>query len=386
MAKKRELDSLLQAKAELETHLRVAEADADDDEPTPAPAPALPKLTPMADVATEVPSNDELRSIMEHRQRAQEAVEAQERKLSELTALQSALRSRLNELEHDQAGEEEQEAQAASSVQQLQAMKQRMLMQQAAAAAPAGKQAWVDDDDDDDEVGDDDDAEEVAGKLLELISMKTQECEKLATVVEEARNAGMKADNPRLQAAERNLALRYAEVKKLAEMADKLGLSMQDEEEEENDDDGNDGGHNLAMVTEQPAQLQARLQQAEAAHDAALAKAQRLKLELENCVQQLQQIDGHASHQVAQHPAFRRMRGSVQQKLQALHAQMQDAVDVYEREPAPARDHNPTAFSLCLRFNPCAPTCTPQVRATLTRRRRWRCKHTRRRALSRRWT
>mmetsp|Transcript_31307 Transcript_31307/g.92026 ORF Transcript_31307/g.92026 Transcript_31307/m.92026 type:complete len:185 (-) Transcript_31307:642-1196(-) len=182
------------------------------------------------------------------------------------------------------------------------------------------------------------------------------------------------------------LALRYAEVKKLAEMADKLGLSMQDEEEEENDDDGNDGGHNLAMVTEQPAQLQARLQQAEAAHDAALAKAQRLKLELENCVQQLQQIDGHASHQVAQHPAFRRMRGSVQQKLQALHAQMQDAVDVYEREPAPARDHNPTAFSLCLRFNPCAPTCTPQVRATLTRRRRWRCKHTRRRALSRRWT
>eukprot|EP00966_Prymnesium_polylepis_P006852 157875-Prymnesium_polylepis.1 len=31
------------------------------------------------------------------------------------------------------------------------------------------------------------------------------------------------------------------------------------------------------------------------------------------------------------------MRGSVQQKLQALHAQMQDAVDVYEREPAPAR-------------------------------------------------
>ena len=184
MAKKRELDSLLQAKAELETHLRVAEADADDDA-TLAPASALPKLAPIADattgVGTEVPSNDELRSIMEHRQRAQEAVEAQERKLSELTALQSALRSRLNELEHDQAEEEQQEAQAASSVQQLQAMKQRMVLQRAAAPAPAGKQAWADDDDAD-EGGDDDEAEEVAGKLLELISMKTQECEKVCCV------------------------------------------------------------------------------------------------------------------------------------------------------------------------------------------------------------
>lgn len=55
----------------------------------------------------------------------------------------------------------------------------------------------------------------------------------LAVVIEDARKAGMSPDNPRLQAAEQNLATRYSEVKELADVAEKLGLQFQHSDEDE---------------------------------------------------------------------------------------------------------------------------------------------------------
>ena len=57
----------------------------------------------------------ELRAVLEHRRRAQQAVTEQERKIAELSALQERLRSRLAELEdnnqEDEEDEEEEEQQ-----------------------------------------------------------------------------------------------------------------------------------------------------------------------------------------------------------------------------------------------------------------------------------
>jgi len=71
---------------------------------------------------------------------------------------------------------------------------------------------------------------------------------------------------------------------------------------------------------------------AEAAHSmqVALSKVQRLTQELDHCMQQLKMIDGSTSDSVARHPAFRRMRASVQQKMESLKAQLGEARAVYE--------------------------------------------------------
>lgn len=266
--------------------------------PTEAPAqakspPRSPTKPTMAEASTETrPSEKELDEVAAHRQRAQLAVEEQERKLSELTALQAALRSRLNELEAQQ--EEE--------------------------AAPAQTSLEADEDEDDE------DGLDMAQKLHDLISIKTAECEKLAAVVEEAREAGMSADNPRLQAAERNLAYRYSEVKELAAIADKLGLSM---EEEEMDDAGQAA---TAPSGAEESALHARAEQAAASKQAALENVHRLQQELESCLQQLRMIDSSTSDSVARHPAFLRMRRSVEQKMQMLHTQLGEARAVYEHE------------------------------------------------------
>lgn len=65
---------------------------------------------------------------------------------------------------------------------------------------------------------------------------------------------------------------------------------------------------------------------------AALEAVQRYQIELRNCTNQLEMIDGSTSDQVARHPAFRRMRGSVEQKMQVLHQQLLEATAVYEHE------------------------------------------------------
>jgi len=156
-------------------------------------------------------------------------------------------------------------------------------------------------------------------------------------VVEEARAAGMAPDNPRLQAAERNLAIRYAEVKEMAAMADKLGIGYEEAAEADADEEL-DARYALSQGQQQdPAMLQARAQQAAAAEQAAAETVGRLQLELENCVQQLRMIDGSTSESVSRHPAFRRMRGSVQQKMEALHAQLTEARAAHEYEAQQSR-------------------------------------------------
>ncbi len=49
----------------------------------------------------------------------------------------------------------------------------------------------------------------MADRVLRLLSIKTDECQQLAAVVEEAREAGMDTSNPKLRAAEMDLATRY---------------------------------------------------------------------------------------------------------------------------------------------------------------------------------
>lgn len=95
-------------------------------------------------------TNLELQRILDHRRRAQEAVDEQERKLAELTALQAALRSRLNELERAQDEEE----------------------------ASAG--AVLDEDEDEDLEAEN---EDVSQKLLDLIAVKTADCEQVCHLV-----------------------------------------------------------------------------------------------------------------------------------------------------------------------------------------------------------
>ena len=141
-----------------------------------------------------------------HRQQAKQAVDEQERKIAQLTALQADLRNRLAELtandgvdeNDDEEEEEEEEA----------------------------------------EQGNDYEQDGLAERVLELLAVKTDECQQLAAVVEEARGAGMDPENQRLQQAERNLAMRYQEIKELAAFAHRLGLTMDDDDNDEDDHPG----------------------------------------------------------------------------------------------------------------------------------------------------
>ena len=64
----------------------------------------------------------------------------------------------------------------------------------------------------------------------------------------------------------------------------------------------------------------------------AAENVKRIEVELDQCVQQLQQIDSTSSEAVARHPAFRRVRGSVQNKIETLHATLNQARDAYDQE------------------------------------------------------
>jgi len=157
-------------------------------------------------------------------------------------------------------------------------------------------------------------------------------------VVEEARAAGMDSSNPRLMVAERNLAMRYQEIKELAAFAHKLGLDMGDEDDE--DDEEEDGGGGM---------LTAVAAQEEAAH-AALEKVQRLQAELDACVQELRIVDEKANPKVRSHPAFLQMREVVVEKLRRLHAELEAAREAWaaaqaQRGGRPALTSNSTASS-----------------------------------------
>lgn len=138
----------------------------------------------------------------------------------------------------------------------------------------------------------------------------------------------MSPDNPKLQSAERNLAHRYAEVKELASMAERLGLNMADSDEEE--ESGRDEAP--APAASQATVLRHEADEAAYAAEAALANVHRLKEELDNCMQQLRMVDGATSESVARHPAFRRMRSAVRQKMEMLNSQLIEARALYEQE------------------------------------------------------
>ena len=268
--KRDELNELLQMKAQLQERLEAHAAG------TEAPAPPPPPQMPAPAPAQRNGREDELRAVLQHRMEAQQAVDEQEQKIAHLTALQADLRTRLADME---AGEEEEVEEEVEEDDE--------------AIAPAS--------------GDDDDG--LAERVLELLAVKTDECQQLAAVVEEARTAGMDPSNPRLQLAEHNLATRYQEIKELAAFAHRLGLTMDDDEEEEEEEE----------------------ESSDPEAEAALAKVQRLQQELEQCVHELRTVDANASPAVAKNPAFLKMRAMVVSKLEALHGELTEARDAYER-------------------------------------------------------
>ena len=274
-----------------------------EQEPEVVAAPAPPPSREL--------SENELQAVLMHRKQAQEAVEEQERKIAQLTALQADLRSRLSELAGEDEGEEEGEEE--------------------------------EDDDDDDGEGDglqDDEKEEESGaenglaeRVLMLLASKTDECQQLAAVVEEARAAGMDPQNPRLQVAEHNLATRYQEIKELAAFAHRLGLTMDDDDDDAEADEGDESDEPGALVAYD-----------NAGTAAALEKVQRLESELAQCVQELRVVDANASDVVARHPAFRKMRATVVDKLEALHAELTEARAAYQNASAPAPEQQLAAL------------------------------------------
>jgi len=273
-AKRAELGALMQAKAELQSRLDEAFVKT-------AAAPAPPPPTARSSGA----GDDELRAILMHRQQAQNAVEEQERKIAQLTALQAELRGRLSDLqeeggaEKDGGAEEEEEEEEGEP------------------------QTTADAD--------------LAERVLMQLARKTDECQQLAAVVEEARAAGMDPQNPRLQLAERSLATRYQEIKELAAFAHRLGLDQEEEEE--------DSPQTRALVQRQSAAATSSAKEA-------FEKVQRLEQELAQCVQELRSVDANASEAVARHPAFRRMRAAVVEKLETLHAELVEARSAYEKQ------------------------------------------------------
>jgi len=286
--KRNELNALLEAKAELQARI-----DGAHQEPEVVAAPAPPPSREL--------SENELQAVLMHRKQAQEAVEEQERKIAQLTALQADLRSRLSELAGEDEGEEEE-----------------------------GDEEEEDDDEadglQDDEKEDESGTENgLAERVLMLLASKTDECQQLAAVVEEARAAGMDPQNPRLQVAEHNLATRYQEIKELAAFAHRLGLTMDDDDDDAEVDEGDESEEPGALVAYD-----------NAGSAAALEKVQRLESELAQCVQELRVVDANASDVVARHPAFRKMRATVVDKLEALHAELTEARAAHQNESAPA--------------------------------------------------
>lgn len=290
MAKKQELDSLRSEKTEMETQMRSVAA--------------MPKEVTYAREAGRATEDPEMLAILQHRAQAQEAVAEQERKIAELTSLQETLRSRLNEME---------------------------ALELSAAPPSAAEES--------EEEEDAEEQEDIAEQLLELLSVKTHECQQLALVVKEARDAGMDAANPQLRQAERDLALRYAEVKQLAAYAHQMGRAVEgatdteaaEKEESEDDEDkglardSHQGGQVAAVVTTGTAAAHARAREQDA-----LENVTRLEDELRTCVEGLRTVDATAGKSICMHPAYRQMRDSVQQKMESLNAQLVDARAIYE--------------------------------------------------------
>jgi len=287
-SKRDELSQLMQAKAALQARL-----DSVQQEEVPVAAPAPPTAAPPSREFTET----ELQAVLLQRRQAQAAVEEQEHKIAQLTALQTDLRNRLSELAgtEDDDGEEEDE----EDEEDEEETSAPVPKQGATAAAPAAADTSL------------------ADRVLMLLAAKTEECQQLAAVVEEARAAGMDPENPRLQVAEQNLAMRYQEIKELAAYAHRLGLMDEDGDEDqadEDEDDEVDGGDDRAIVS---------YKNADAA--AAAEKVQVLEAEFEKCVQELRVVDANASEAVARHPAFRKMRATVVDKLEKLYAELTEA-------------------------------------------------------------
>ena len=258
--------------------------------PRPSTAPPSTKAGGGGRYNTE---DEELNAVLAHRARAQASVEEQERKIAQLTALQDDLRSRLAEIGGE--GEEEEEI-------------------------PEEEEEEEEEDAADGEGGAEDG---LAERVLQLLAIKTDECQQLASVVEEAREAGMDPENPRLQLAEQNLATRYQEIKELAAFAHRLGLGMEGDEEgeaEEQEEEEEEGDEEDEYFDDDDEKAEAILQ-----------KVQRLRQELDQCVDELRAVDANATGAVAKHPAFLKMRGMVVEKLEALHDELNQARESYAR-------------------------------------------------------
>lgn len=128
----------------------------------------------------------------------------------------------------------------------------------------------------------------------------------------------MDPKNPRLQQAEHNLATRYQEIKELAAFAHRLGLGV----DEEGEDDGSYDGTEEKQQAEEEEEDEAQV---------VLAKVQRLRQELDQCVEELRAVDANATGAVARHPAFLKMRAMVVEKLEALHEELTQARAAYAR-------------------------------------------------------
>jgi hypothetical protein len=259
----------------------------------------------------------ELRAVLEHRRRAQQAVTEQERKIAELSALQERLRSRLADLEDNNQEDDDEDE---------------------------------DEEDEEEEEDDDDDDEPTEGitgeQLLNILAMKTRECQQLAAAVEQARESGMDERDPRLAQAEATLAYRYDEVKELAAIAARHGLSASyaddngyAEEEEARPLSSRQLDYEDDGYYEQQQALRKRWGQAQQPvavdpHAAmqAMDDVQRLEEELQACTDELRAVDGQISREVARHPAFQQMRQSVVARLQSLQAQLGEAKAHYEDE------------------------------------------------------
>ena len=389
LAKKQELAELLTLKASLEKQLLQQEGDSDDDDgadepvariplasarPSTRPNSAPPSDHPRArvpeaefDTSMAEPEREgstELRQVLEHRRRAQLAVTEQERKIAELSALQERLRSRLADLEdNNQEGDDEEDEEE------------------------------EEEEDEDDEEEEEEPSEGITGEqLLSILAMKTRECQQLAAAVEQARESGMDERDPRLAQAEATLAYRYDEVKELAAIAARHGLSAsgngyEEEEDDEDEDDETDeedearmrarerelqysgqgqgragrqeawgapredladlGAYEDDGYYEQQQALRKRWGAAQAAppnppQNAAAANpnaamqamedVQRLEEELQACTEELRAVDSQTSRQVARHPAFQSMRQSVVDRLLSLQAQLDEAKGHYEDE------------------------------------------------------
>ena len=283
------------------------------------------------------PAEAELRAVLEQRQKAQSAVDEQERKIAELSALQTRLRARLAEMEAEEGDDDDDDDDYDD------------YEEEAYPWRPAAELADEDDDEDDE----DDESEEAsegeadAELLLMMLKKKTRECEDLAAAVEHARESGIDEEDERLVAAEATLAQRYREVKHLATIAYRQGLAAGpppanefeeiDSEDDEYTEDDDDDDYDEDELREARRVYEARERAANAASAAAplqgaIAEVERLEDELNTCLHDLRQVEAAASESVASHPDFKQLKANIIARLQSLKAQLDEAREVHDEE------------------------------------------------------